>query len=307
MKRRDFIKWISAAAVMPYSVFAQETRETKGLRQLTILHTNDTHARIDPFPKDHPQYGNLGGFARRASFVKSVRAENPNTLLLDAGDVFQGTPYFNLYHGKLDYQLMSELGYDATTLGNHEFDNGVEGLVSSMEALKFPMLNANYWISESGLEKRVKNFIIKEINGIKVGIFGLGIDFRSLVLDQNHEGVQYRDPIGVAKGISRNLKHYLKCDYVICLSHLGYKYPDNRVSDLKLAEEVESIDLILGGHTHTFLDEPTRIPKKNGKEVIINQVGFGGIRVGKIDAFFNDANELVAHVSQAKVIGADLG
>src|SRR5690606_9686465 len=127
---------------------------------------------------------------------------------------------------------------------------------------------------ESSLSNRIKNFIIKEVNGVRIGIFGLGVDFKGLVLEQNHEGLTYRDPISVAKGISRNLKHYLKCDYVICLSHIGYTYEDDRVSDLRLAKEVDSIDLIIGGHTHTFLEEPTLITKPNGKQVIINQVGF---------------------------------
>ena len=302
MNRKEFLKWVSMSSLMPFSAFAFEAEQGKKLRRITVLHTNDTHARIDPFPKNHPQYANLGGFARRASFVKQVRNENKHTLLLDAGDVFQGTPYFNMYKGKLDYKLMSDLKYDATTLGNHEFDNGVDGLVDSMSALNFPVLVSNLWIQRDDLKEKVLNYMIKEVNGVRIGLFGITLDFPGLVIESNHVGVSYRDPISVAQGISRNLKNYLKCDYVICLSHLGYEYPDSRPSDLVLANAQNDIDMIIGGHTHTFLPEPTVIKKSNGKSVIVNQVGFAGINVGRLDLFFNEKNEFISHISNTNLI-----
>ncbi len=309
MKRKDFLKLLGTFALLPRQSFGVFLSTDSKLKKITILHTNDTHARIDPFPLDHLHYANMGGFARRAKFVKQVRAENPHTLLLDAGDVFQGTPYFNLFKGKLDYNLMSEINYDATTLGNHEFDNGVDGLLDSLQSLKLPVVNSNYRIDDKRFGKSIKNYIIKDVNGIRIGIFGLGIDFNTLVLEENHKGFTYREAINVGKGVSSNLKKYLKCDYVICLSHIGYEYPDDpkRPNDLKLAAESEYIDLIIGGHTHTFLEKPTLVKNKIGRDVIVNQVGFAGINVGKIDLFFNEKKSVVTYISEPKLISEHFG
>jgi len=309
LKRKDFLKLLGTFALLPRQSFGVFLSTDSKLKKITILHTNDTHARIDPFPLDHLHYANMGGFARRAKFVKQVRAENPHTLLLDAGDVFQGTPYFNLFKGKLDYNLMSEINYDATTLGNHEFDNGVDGLLDSLQSLKLPVVNSNYRIDDKRFGKSIKNYIIKDVNGIRIGIFGLGIDFNTLVLEENHKGFTYREAINVGKGVSSNLKKYLKCDYVICLSHIGYEYPDDpkRPNDLKLAAESEYIDLIIGGHTHTFLEKPTLVKNKIGRDVIVNQVGFAGINVGKIDLFFNEKKSVVTYISEPKLISEHFG
>lgn len=297
MKRRDFLKILGVSSLLPGQAIAQILNSNSDLSHITILHTNDTHARIDPFPDAHPRYGDLGGFARRAAYVNQVRKENKNTLLLDAGDVFQGTPYFNLYKGKLDYKLMSMLKYDATTLGNHEFDNGVDGLANAMSELKFPMVNANYWIDNQKIKDQVKTFIVKEVGGVRFGIFGLGIEFKGLVLEDNHEGLRYRDALSVANGVANNLKKYLKCDYVICLSHLGYDYKDDRPCDTKLAKSNAPIDLIIGGHTHTFMKEPDKI-SKGDRFTLINQVGFAGIQVGRIDLYFSKQRELIAQSHQ---------
>lgn len=309
MKRKDFLRLLGTAALLPSQSFGAILPIDSTLKKITILHTNDTHARIDPFPLDHPTYANLGGFARRSKFVNQVRAENPHTLLLDAGDVFQGTPYFNLFKGKLDYNLMSEIKYDATTLGNHEFDNGVEGLYDSLQSLQLPVVNSNYKIDDNRFEKSIKNYIIKEVNGIRIGIFGLGIDFNTLVLEENHKGFTYREAISVGKGVSSNLKKYLKCDYVVCLSHIGYEYADDpkRPNDLKLAAESEYIDLIIGGHTHTFLEKPTIVKNKFGRDVIVNQVGYAGINVGKIDLFFNEKKSVITYTSEPKLISEHIG
>lgn len=294
MKRSDFLKYSLQFATAPLFLGAQNlvfTGRGAPVHRLTILHTNDTHSRIDPFPEGSGKFAGKGGAARRAALVKKIRQEQKNVLLLDAGDIFQGTPYFNLYKGALDYELMSEMKYDATTLGNHDFDNGVDGFMEVVNKANFPFVNVNYNFWKSPMKEIVKTFEVKDLNGIKVGIFGVGIDFANLVLPEHHEGIVYRDPLVVARYISKSLKHYHKCHLVICLSHLGYDYSDkNRVSDRILAADQNDIDLIIGGHTHTFLDQPVII-KKGDKRTIISQVGFGGIVLGRLDFTFNDSGE----------------
>ncbi|KPQ00916.1 MAG: 5'-nucleotidase [Bacteroidetes bacterium HLUCCA01] len=265
-----------------------------GTRQLTILHTNDTHARIDPFPENASRYAGLGGVARRASLVGRIRAENPNVLLLDAGDVFQGTPYFNYYKGALDFKVMSQMGYDASTPGNHEFDNGIDGFVEVAGEAEFPFVNANYDFGTSPMADYVKENIVRDVDGIKVGIFGLGINFDGLVLPALHEGVAYRHPVRLAQYQANRLRYDYKCDLVVCLSHLGYNYENPaRVDDVTVATQTRGIDLIIGGHTHTFMDAPERIRKDDGSVTIISQVGFAGIVLGRIDFEFNRRREVV--------------
>jgi 5'-nucleotidase len=260
-----------------------------GMKHITILHTNDVHSHIDPFPADHAAYANLGGVARRDALIRQVRAENPNTLLFDAGDIFQGTPYFNFYGGELEFRLMSKMRYDAATIGNHDFDNGLQGLLSQLPYASFPFLSANYDFSNTMMDGQVKPYQVWELDGIKVGVFGLGIKLDGLVNKSLYGETVYTDPIEVARDTSRILREEARCDLVICLSHLGYAYPEreDRVSDVVLARETENIDLIIGGHTHTFLEEP--VIKRNRKEqqVLINQVGCYGINLGRIDFYFD--------------------
>ena len=263
--------------------------------KLTILHTNDTHARMEPFPDSAPNYAGLGGVARRAELVNRLRADNPNTLLLDAGDVFQGTPYFNKYNGVLDLEVMSKMGYDATTIGNHEFDNGVEGFEDVMDNAGFPFVCSNYDFGTTRMGLRVQKFIIRKVDGVKIGIFGLGIAFENLVLPHLHRGIAYLDPLEVSRDMIRELKGYHQCDMVICLSHLGYRYRGDRISDRVVAREVDGIDLIIGGHTHTFMDEPELFEKEDGSRTWISQVGFAGIVLGRMDFYF-DRNRRIAGV-----------
>lgn len=286
--RREFIKGIfggialAGLSSLPIDLFAKED-----MTRLTILHTNDVHSRIDPFPPNDPKYPNMGGVARRAALIKKIRGEEKNVLLLDAGDIFQGTPYFNLYGGELEFKLMSEMGYDASTLGNHDFDNGIDGLVKQMPNMNFPFLNANYSFSDTLLENKVNEYKIFRKGNLKIGVFGIGIELRGLVDPKLTGNILYNDPLVNANRISTLLKNEEKCDLVICLSHLGYKYNDKKVSDSVLAKESSNIDLIIGGHTHTFLDEPTLIINKDGKEVLIAQVGWAGIKLGRIDYYFD--------------------
>ena len=280
-KRRKFLKSLLtlSAATLTTPLWAKRSDWVK----ISILHTNDMHSRIEPFPDNDPKYPGLGGFARLSSKIKNMRTEEENVLLLDAGDIFQGTPYFNMYGGELEFKLMSKMGYYASTLGNHDFDNGVEGLVKQLKHAEFQFINCNYDLSDSPLKEHVLPYKIKEINGIRIGILGVGIELEGLVDKMNYGNIIYNDPISNANRVAKILKSEKHCDLIICLSHLGYSYSDGQVSDQDLAMENEHMDLIIGGHTHTFLKRPVKIKSRHNKTCIINQVGWAGIKLGKID------------------------
>jgi 5'-nucleotidase len=234
----------------------------------------------------------MGGVARRAALIESIRMEEENVLLLDAGDIFQGTPYFNYYGGELEFKLMSMMHYDAATMGNHDFDNGIDGFYAQLPHAKFEFVSANYDFKNTILNEHVKPFKIFNKGGIKIGVFGLGIELEGLVDKKAYKETAYLDPIEIAQDMTKILKHKEKCDLVICLSHLGYSYKNepNKISDVVLAKKTKDIDLIIGGHTHTFLNKPVIEKNSDGKEVIINQVGCHGINLGRIDFYFsNDA------------------
>lgn len=286
--RRNFLKSGSAAAAFfalsgsSIPAFAKE--ETV---QLTILHTNDVHSRIEPFPMDGSRNQGLGGVARRAALIKQIRAEQKNVLLLDAGDVFQGTPYFNMYGGELEIKLMSDMGYDAGTMGNHDFDNGIAGFVKQLPHASFPFLVSNYDFNNTDLKGKIQPYKIFKKQGLKIGIFGLGIELAGLVDKKNYGDIVYQDPVAKANEMAAILKNDMHCDLVICLSHLGYKYKDKKVSDQVLASSTRHIDLIIGGHTHTFMKVPEDIKNLDGKITTVNQVGFAGINLGRLDYFFH--------------------
>nr|HMP28487.1 metallophosphatase [Saprospiraceae bacterium] len=221
--------------------------------KLTILHTNDVHSRIEPFPMDGGRNQGKGGAAKRAALIKKIRQEEQNVLLFDAGDYFQGTPYFNFFSGELEIKLMSEMKYDAATIGNHDFDAGIDGLHKQLPHANFPLINANYDFRDTILHDKVAPYKIFKKGGLKIGVFGLGIELEGLVPKALYGNTLYNDPIASATLWSNKLKKEMKCDYVICLSHLGFKYENSKISDHTLAENTENIDLIIGGHTHTFL------------------------------------------------------
>jgi 5'-nucleotidase len=301
MKRRDFIEKTAASTAILGLGLSLSSFKSNEIKQLTILHTNDVHSYIDPFPADHPRNANMGGVARRAALIESIRKENPNVLLLDAGDIFQGTPYFNYYGGELEFKLMSMMQYDASTIGNHDFDNGVEGLRAQMPHATFEFISANYDFKNTLMDGFVKPYKIFNKNGIKVGVFGLGVELNGLVDKAMYKETVYNNPVEIAEDMIRILKKEQKCDIVICLSHLGYQYKNepNKICDLKLAELTQNIDLIIGGHTHTFLDKPTVVKNIVGKDVLVNQVGCYGINLGRID-FYLDNNQ--AKTSEGKSI-----
>ncbi len=283
VNRRTFIKSVGAlGAVATFSSLPLEVLAENEVK-ITILHTNDVHSRIEPFPMDGSRNQGLGGVARRSTIIQQIRSQEKNVLLLDAGDMFQGTPYFNLFGGKLELDLMSKLGYDAGTFGNHEFDNGLHGLIKYLDHASFPFLTANYDFKGTVLEGKTQDYVVFKRGGVKIGVFGVCIDVEGLVDPTNCAGMKYLDPIPVANRLAAKLKNEHKCALVICLSHLGYKYDNDKVSDTILAQKTQHIDLIIGGHTHTFLDEPVSVSNLAGEQTLINQVGFAGINLGRID------------------------
>ena len=298
MKRREFIEKTAASSALLSLGLSLSSFDSAKTKQLTILHTNDVHSYIDPFPADHPRNANMGGVARRAALIETIRKENPNVLLLDAGDFFQGTPYFNFYGGELEFKLMSMMGYDASTMGNHDFDNGLEGFLKVLPNAKFPFITSNYDFSNTILDGKTEKYKIFNKDGIKVGIFAVGIELDGLVGKKQYKETKYLDPIEIAQQYADFLRKDKKCDLVICLSHIGYDYRDepNKISDKILAAKTDNIDLILGGHTHTFLPEPQNFTNKSGKKVLVNQVGFAGLLLGQIDFYF-DKNKSVKNIS----------
>lgn len=290
MDRRKFIKQTSAAsAFTALGGLTLPSFTTKKETKITILHTNDTHSHIDPFEATHYKYANQGGVARRASVVAEIRKENPNTLLLDAGDIFQGTPYFNYFGGELEFKLMSMLKYDAATIGNHDFDNSIDGLYKQLPHAKFSFVSANYDFKNTVLDTHVKPYTTFVKDGIKIGVFGLGIELTGLVDPKMFKETKYLDPVEIAQDTTRILKEEEHCDLIICLSHLGYYYKrnPNKISDLNLAKATKDIDLIIGGHTHTFLPKPTLVKNLNDENVLVNQVGAYGVNLGRVDFYFD--------------------
>lgn len=288
MKRRDFIQKTAAGSALVLGGLSLSSFDSDETKKLVILHTNDVHSHIDPFAIDDPKYPNMGGAARRATLIDQLRKENANVLLLDAGDIFQGTPYFNYYGGELEFKLMSMMKYDLATMGNHDFDNGIDGFNTMLPHAKFDFVSANYDFKNTVLNGIVKPYKIFHKDGIKIGIFGLGVELQGLVDKKLYKETVYLNPIEIAQDMSRILKVNEKCDLVICLSHLGFIYANEKekVSDLVLARTTKNIDLIIGGHTHTFLTKPHLEKNLDGQDVMINQVGCYGINLGRIDFTF---------------------
>lgn len=296
LNRREFLRFgagagtLLASGAFPFEAFAKGEYQ-----KVTLLHTNDVHSRIEPFPMDGSEFQGLGGVAQRATIINRIRAEEKHVVLLDAGDIFQGTPYFNFYDGEIEFKLMNSLGYDAATIGNHDFDGGMEALRKQVDAAKFPLVNANYDFSDTNLTGKLPDFTIIERGEIRLGVFGLGVELDGLVPSKLYGSTQYNDPVEAANRVSRMLKNDYNCSAVICLSHLGYQYPSTKVSDSVLAGLTSDIDVIIGGHTHTFMESPQEYRSKEGEKVIINQVGWAGIFLGRIDLLF-DRGKLKGYV-----------
>jgi 5'-nucleotidase len=287
LSRRKFITQsaLTTGAFLISSKFAGASILDAPLR-LTILHTNDTHSRIDPFPMDGGRNQGLGGVAARARLINDIRNKEQNVLLFDAGDIFQGTPYFNLYKGEPEIKAMAAMQYDATTIGNHDFDAGLENLNNQLRMHgNFSMIVCNYDFAGTAMENNYLPYKVFKKGGLKVGVFGLGIELQGLVPENLYGKTRYLEPVQKANEFADKLKEK-DCDLIVCLSHLGYKYEDNKISDLILAKETENIDLIIGGHTHSFLNEPVVVRNNAGEDVVINQVGWAGIQLGRLDFIF---------------------
>ncbi|MCB0374424.1 MAG: metallophosphatase [Sinomicrobium sp.] len=290
MDRRHFLHQAGAAATLAtLGGFSLYSCSEAGEKHITVLHTNDVHSHIEPFPLDHSYNPGQGGVARRAALITAIRRENPNTLLFDAGDIFQGTPYFNFYGGELEFKLMSMLKYDAATIGNHDFDNGIEGLYAQLPHATFDFLSANYDFSDTVMDTHTKPYKVFVKDGIRIGVFGLGIALNGLVNKRLYKETRYLDPVEIAQDMSRILREEERCHIIICLSHLGNDYSDGKVSDRSLAAATENIDLIIGGHTHTFMDRPEIHVNRKGERMLVNQVGCYGINLGRIDFYLDTA------------------
>lgn len=261
------------------------------IQRLTILHTNDVHSRLDPFPMDGSRNQGLGGVAARAAIIQQIRKENEHVLVLDAGDIFQGTPYFNVYKGEPEMKAMSYMGYDAATMGNHDFDAGLENFANQLAHAKFPIIICNYQFAGTPMENLYHPYKIFKKGKLKIGVLGVGIELRGLVPDNLFGNTEYLEPIQAANQTAHYLKTNEKCDLIICLSHLGDKYFDDKASDEILAKESFDIDLIIGGHTHRFFPEPRKYKNRRGNEVLVNQVGWGGINLGRLDYEFSNVKK----------------
>ena len=295
--RRNFIKNTSLG-VIGLSFLSKPIFADNEIKKITILHTNDMHSRIEPFSSG--SYKGFGGMAQRSSIIKEIRKKEKNVLLFDGGDIFQGTPYFNYFGGELEFKLMSEMKYDAAVLGNHDFDNGINGLKKQLQHANFPFLISNYDFKNTILKDQFNPYKIFIKDNIKVGVFGVGIELKGLVPKELYKETVYLDPIENSKFYGNKLKNELGCDLVICLSHLGLQYENNKISDITLAKKSKFIDLIIGGHTHTFLKKPKIITNAINKKVIINQVGWGGINIGKIDFIFKQ-NKTIFNVKRSSI------
>ena len=270
--------------LLPFCLFAFSPIDAvaKKHRQLVILHTNDTHSCIMPLNEnlDDKNIAGRGGFLRRINMIKEQRSQHPDLLLFDSGDFSQGSGYYTLFKGEVEVGLMNQMGYDVATIGNHEFDFGMDNMARLFRMANFPIVCSNYDCTGTVLEGLVKPYITILRNGVKIGIFALAPQLKGLVFDGNCEGITYLDPAETAQKYIDLLRRQEKCDLVICLSHLGWErsvYPDE-----KLVSLTEGCDLVLGGHTHTYMDELSYTPDKNGKLIPVDQNGKNGVFVGKL-------------------------
>lgn len=286
MNRRNFLKsMLLGGAMLGIETTGISRGVKKGLTKITLLHTNDLHSQIEPFSSDHHRFAGRGGFAQRASLIKKIRETEKNVLLFDAGDIYQGTPYFNYFKGELEFKLMSDIKYDAATVGNHEFDNGLEGLEKNLKHSNFPFISSNYDFSKTILNGKIEEYKVFEIEGINIGVFGLGVNLNGLVSPALYGETKYLNPFEKAAEMTHFLKNQKNCEIIICLSHMGYSYSDNRPSDVKLAKESLNIDIIIGGHSHTTLEKAIIMRNRIGKDVIIGQTGYAGVNLGRIDIY----------------------
>lgn len=304
--RRSFLKQLGVGSGLllsgqfPFSSFAAGNSAS----ELTILHTNDTHSQLDPFPATAARNAGQGGILARAAVIEQLRAQQSYVLLLDAGDFLQGTPYFDIYKGVPEIQAMNLLQYDAITIGAHDLDTGLDNLSGLLEQAHFPVVCANYTIDHPRLAQLVKPFTVVEKGGLRIGLFGIAGQPKGMLADHITAKIRYQDAIITAGTTAATLKKQHRCDMVICLSRLGLNdYYYRQLNDRMLARETEDIDLIIGGQSHTFLDKPLIVKNKKGKEVLITQAGWGGVAMGRLNYIFSDKKKILSANAQTVIIG----
>lgn len=255
---------------------AQKTKE------IYVFHTNDMHSRVEAFPQEYQDtlLAGKGGLVRRATFIKQQRRMYPDLLLFDSGDFSQGTPYYNLFKGEVEVKMMNEMRYDAGAIGNHEFDFGLENMARLFKLANYPIVCANYDVTGTVLEGLVKEYVVIERDGVKIGVFGLGAQLEGLVAAECYGNVKFEDPVSEAQRVADLLKEKEQCDLVICLSHLGWK--DEPYSDISLIENTRHIDLVLGGHSHSYFEAPEYYENLDGVMVPVQQMGKNAAFVGKV-------------------------
>ena len=258
------------------------TAAAKGKKELVVLHTNDTHSCVMPMNPNlaDTMLAGRGGFLRRVNMIKQQRQQHPDLLLFDSGDFSQGSGYYTLFKGEVEVGLMNEMHYDAATIGNHEFDFGMDNMAKLFRMATFPIVCSNYDCTGTVLEGLVKPYIVIRRQGVKIGVFALAPKLKGLVSDSNCKGIAYLDPAETARKYIDILRKQEKVDIVICLSHLGWEiseYPDE-----KFIRQIEGCDLVLGGHTHTYMSSLEYAPDKTGRMVPVDQNGKGGVFVGKL-------------------------
>lgn len=257
-------------------------------KHLMVLHTNDTHSCIMPLNPNlaDTAVAGRGGFLRRVAMIKEERAKNPDLLLIDSGDFSQGSPFYTMFKGDVEVGLMNLMGYDAVTIGNHEFDFGLENMARIFKMAKFPVVCANYDFTGTCVEGLVKPYVIIKRNGLKIGLFGLSPQLEGLVDLSKCKGVTYLDPVEVGNRVAAELKHDKKCDVVICVSHLGWLRPDE-MGDQKVLASSKDIDLVLGGHSHSYFKDLRYVNNADGKAVPVDQNGKNAMYVGKLTLSFD--------------------
>ena len=268
MKRFQLSLWVCLVVCFGFSTYAQDTKE------IIILQTSDVHSRIEPINQKGDRNYDEGGFVRRATFLDQFRKEHKNVLLFDCGDISQGTPYYNMFRGEVEVKLMNEMGYDAMTIGNHEFDFDLDNMALLFKMAKFPVVCSNYNLDATVLKDLVKPYVILKRFGLKIGVFGLGAKPEGLIQANKCVGVVYEDPIEVSNKVAALLKEK-GCDLVVCLSHLGIHR--------ELVAKTRNIDVILGGHSHTFMKGPENYQNVDGKEVPVMHTGKSGVRVSRLN------------------------